>query len=339
MNRVILLIALVAALLSGLISVGCAGPAPEEKFVWRAEAYAQPGVDEYIFWEDCMEEIREESGGRLDISVFSAGEIVPAEEIDQALGQGVFEVGLAGEAYYMERYPAPAFNYLPFTSQLDSAEELPALYHESGILDVLQEGYEERNLRWLHNAYPCAYPILYSTKPVRTVDDYEGLVVRSFGEFGKVLEHCGAATTYIPGGEVYMALKLGTVDAAHWDNSAMFGMGWWEVTDYYVLPAFNSYMSCCVLANLDAWNSLPEDLKTIFMDAHGRYYSRCADRNEEVDREILDAQEEYEYEVIMMPEEDFAQMRDFALNELWPHFAAQSPRCAEVIELLKDYYK
>ena len=350
LGKKLVITTLVIGLVSGSLLGGLAGcaqpgptpttpaPTPEEKFVWRAECAFQPGMPDYTFWVEAMKELKEISGGRLDISVFAAGEVVPEEEIQEALRDGIIEVGNLATPYWKETLPVGAWEYLPFSQQFDSAKELLDMVHDSGLADVLEEGYNEHNMHWYGFGYCSGYPFLYSTKPVRTTDDLEGLVVRSVGDNAKALEAFGASTTYIPGGESYMALKLGTVDAAHWDNSAMFGMGWWEVTDYYITPAFNVPLVNSCAMNLDAWNSLPEDLQDMFMVAHNLYYFRLVDNATKLDREILNRQAECGYEVVTLPADEFGKIRDVAAETLWPDFAALSPRCARAIDILKDYY-
>jgi TRAP-type mannitol/chloroaromatic compound transport system substrate-binding protein len=53
--------------------------------------------------------IRALSGGRLDIAVHAAGEIVPAFEVLDAVGGGVAEIGHTAAFYWQGKMPAAAF--------------------------------------------------------------------------------------------------------------------------------------------------------------------------------------------------------------------------------------
>src|SRR5450432_2894351 len=59
--------------------------------------------------ERVAERIRSMSGGRLDIAVHAAGEVVPAFEVLDAVGGGVAEIGHTASFYWQGKMPAAAF--------------------------------------------------------------------------------------------------------------------------------------------------------------------------------------------------------------------------------------
>ena len=59
--------------------------------------------------ERIADRIRALSGGRLDISVFAAGEVVPAFEVLDAVGNGVADIGHSASFYWQGKMPAAAF--------------------------------------------------------------------------------------------------------------------------------------------------------------------------------------------------------------------------------------
>ena len=59
--------------------------------------------------ERVAERIRTLSGGRLDITVHAAGEIVPAFEVLDAVGGNVAEIGHTASFYWQGKMPAAAF--------------------------------------------------------------------------------------------------------------------------------------------------------------------------------------------------------------------------------------
>src|SRR5258708_9706105 len=65
--------------------------------------------------ERVAERIRTLSGGRLDIAVHAAGEVVPAFEVLDAVGGNVAEIGHTASFYWQGKMPAAAlFPPLPF---------------------------------------------------------------------------------------------------------------------------------------------------------------------------------------------------------------------------------
>jgi len=75
----------------------------------------------------------------------------------------------------------------------------------------------------------------------------------------------GASVSPLPGGEVYLALERGVIDAAEFSAPAMnYPMGFDDITKYAIQPGVHQPGGQCNLFfNMDAWNKLPEDLKYI----------------------------------------------------------------------------
>ena len=59
--------------------------------------------------ERVAERIRTLSGGRIDITVYAAGEVVPAFEVLGAVGGGVADIGHTASFYWQGKMPAAAF--------------------------------------------------------------------------------------------------------------------------------------------------------------------------------------------------------------------------------------
>src|SRR5207244_8912849 len=59
--------------------------------------------------ERVADRVRALSGGKLDISVYAAGEVVPAFEVLDAVGNGVADIGHTASFYWQGKMPAAAF--------------------------------------------------------------------------------------------------------------------------------------------------------------------------------------------------------------------------------------
>ncbi|MCK5915199.1 MAG: TRAP transporter substrate-binding protein DctP, partial [Deltaproteobacteria bacterium] len=89
--------------------------------------------------------------------------------------------------------------------------------------------------------------------------------VRTPGWFMDIMNQMGASVSPLPGGEVYLALERGVIDAAEFSTPALnYPMGFDEITKYVIEPGV--HQPACqfgLFFNKDAWNKLPEDLKWI----------------------------------------------------------------------------
>ena len=86
---------------------------------------------------------------------------------------------------------------------------------------------------------------------------------------GEVLKRAGGTPVNLPGGELFTALKTGTIDATEWVspyNDLAFGLH--KAAKYYYYPGWHepgTTLECFV--NKDKYEELPEDLKSILLGA------------------------------------------------------------------------
>jgi TRAP-type mannitol/chloroaromatic compound transport system substrate-binding protein len=106
---------------------------------------------------------------------------------------------------------------------------------------------------------------LCTNKKLETVDDLKGLKIRTFGDWGKILEDAGASVVGMPAGDVYEALQRGVIDACELsDRTTNMSFGIQEVTDYWYHPGIHAPMATFdFYVNMDSWNALPDSYKEL----------------------------------------------------------------------------
>lgn len=114
--------------------------------------------------------------------------------------------------------------------------------------------------------------ITTSTKPIRTVADLEGLKIRTpptkiWVDMFKTL---GAAPTPIAASEMYTALQTHVVDAQENPFTILETYRLFEVQKY-ISVTNHMWSNFWLVANADAYKSLPPDLQTILRDALNKY--------------------------------------------------------------------
>jgi TRAP-type mannitol/chloroaromatic compound transport system substrate-binding protein len=97
------------------------------------------------------------------------------------------------------------------------------------------------------------------------MEDFKGMRVRTPGWYMDIMTKLGASVTPLPGGEVYLALERGVIDAAEFSSPAInYPMGFDEITKYVIEPGIHQpSVQCALFFNKDAYNKLPADLKYI----------------------------------------------------------------------------
>lgn len=108
--------------------------------------------------------------------------------------------------------------------------------------------------------------IVTSTKPIKTVGDLAGLKVRTPGAklYVDMFKTLGASPTPVDVADVYTALQTKVIDAVEVPMAIIEASKWYEPTKYLSLTN-HIWGNLFVVANLDAWKSLPSDIHAVLI--------------------------------------------------------------------------
>ena len=117
-----------------------------------------------------------------------------------------------------------------------------------------------------HNWYSGNDQFFFSKKPLRTLDDFDGLKTRSHAAaLSDWINGMGADAQFLAFAEVYTALERGILDAGVTGSTPGHGQRWYEVTQYLNGP-LKSLLSTNNIVNAEVWESIPPDLQQIFIE-------------------------------------------------------------------------
>jgi TRAP-type mannitol/chloroaromatic compound transport system substrate-binding protein len=229
---------------TGIAGVLAAGVAPavhaQATIRWRVASSFPKSLDTiYGGAETFARHVRVISGGKFEISVHAAGELIPAFSVVDAVQQGTVEAAHTAPYYFFGKNETFAIGgAIPFGL---NSRQMSAWTFQGNGLRLMREFYARYNM----TSFPCgntgAQMGGWFRKEIRSLADMKGLKFRVGGFAGKVIERLGAVPTNLPGGEIYQALEKGTIDAAEWigpydDQKLGFNKvapnyyypGWWE---------------------------------------------------------------------------------------------------------------
>ena len=203
------------------------------------------------------------SDGRLNVTVYGAGEIVPAFEAMDAVGNGTVEMGHGAPYYWKGKVDAAQYiAAVPFGF---SAQEANAWFYYGGGQELADQVYAEMNCKFFPSGNTGVQMGGWFNREMNTIADYQGLKMRIPGLGGEVVTAAGATVVNLPGGEILAAMQSGAIDATEWVgpyNDLAFGL--YQVAEYYYYPGWHEPGTVLDnFINLDAWNDLPDDLKTV----------------------------------------------------------------------------
>ncbi len=235
----------------------------DEKIRWKMIMPWSKGQLFYDIAAHFADSVRLASAGRLDIKPFSAGELVPANQTFDAVSTGAVQMAHGSPLYWKGKNEAfVAYASVPFG--LD-AEGYNIWLYEKGGLELLQKLYAKHGIFALPAGQTGQEMGLFSNKRSTKMSDFKGMRIRTPGWYMDIMNNLGASVSPLPGGEVYLALERGVIDAAEYSTPAInYPMGFDEITKYAIQPGVHQpAFQCDVIINQQAYDALPEDLKWI----------------------------------------------------------------------------
>ena len=201
------------------------------------------------------------SGGRIEVQLFAAGELVPRIGVFDAVSEGTAEVYHAVPAYWGSKSRGILlFGSQPFGLRAD--EQAGWLLHGGG-----QALYDEIYARFNLKPFLCGNSgpqwAGWYNKEINSVDDLKGLRFRTAGLASEMATKLGMAVQAMGGRDMFQALQGGTIDAGEflgpWTDSAL---GFYQVAKYYYWPGVGEPSSAEEAGiNKEVYEALPDDLK------------------------------------------------------------------------------
>jgi len=231
---------------------------------WRLTSSFPKSLDGlYGGAETIARRVNSASGGKFQIQLFAAGEIVPPLQALDAVQNGTVECAHTAPYFYFGKDAAFAFGCaVPFG--MNSRQQNAWMYFGGG-LELMRDFYRKYNVISFPAGSTGAQMGGWFRKEVRTVADLTGLKFRIGGFAGRVLAKLGVVPMQIAASDIYPALEKGTIDAAEWvgpyDDEKL---GFYKVAKNYYYPGWwDGGPQLDLFINQAAWNALPPVYQSI----------------------------------------------------------------------------
>lgn len=263
-----------AGVLAAPVAASLAAPAiAQGKMQWKlVSAWPKNLPGPGVAAQTLADRITSLSGGRIEVKLFAAGELVPGNGVFDAVSQGTAELYHAVPAYWGSKSKGILlFGSQPFGLRAD--EQYGWLAHGGG-----QALYDEMYARFKLKPFLCGNSGPqwqgWFRKELKSVEDLKGLKFRTTGLASEMCTELGMAVQALSGRDMFQALQSGALDAGEfigpWSDSAL---GFHQVAKNYYWPGVgepSSAEECGV--NLDVYNKLPQDLKDAVKSACDSIY-------------------------------------------------------------------
>jgi TRAP-type mannitol/chloroaromatic compound transport system substrate-binding protein len=239
--------------------------------------------------ERIAERIRTLSGGRIEIAVHAAGELVPAFEVLDAVGSGVADMGHTAAFYWQGKAPAAAFfTTVPFGLTPD---EHVAWVDAGGGQQLWDELYAPLGAKPFMGGNTGVNMGGWFRREIRTLADLRGLKIRSLGLGGEVYRRLGATPQTTPPAEILTSLQSGVIDGVEFVGPGSdIALGLYRVAPLYYYPGFNKPNGTgeCIISRR-LYDGLDSELKAIVAHACAAEASFALAEMERLNAEALAA--------------------------------------------------
>ncbi|NGP07384.1 hypothetical protein G6038_18260 [Rhodococcus sp. 14C212] len=221
--------------------------------------------------------VTENTDGKITFEVHHSSSLFPYPEALSAAGAGVADIA----RFNITQTPddLPISNWVasigmlepdgyPFGIVVGQGAGAELLRHE-----LVQNELAENNVIGLQiGTSPRA--TMLCTEPVTTLADAKGTPVRSgYAYLAKELQEIGMTPVNVPGNERYEALQRGVVEceATVAGGTVFTSSSLYEVAKHFSDPGFRQpSLGGGYAMNLDTWNSFPQIVRDVFLDAEAR---------------------------------------------------------------------
>lgn len=227
-------------------------------------------------------ELEKRSNGRVKVDYYFSQALVKSADSLDAITHGIADVQFIASGYFPTK--------LPLVGGLDLIYQTESYWVISMAFKEMCETYEPFQKMYRDNnivlvAPNCASEVcMAANTPIKTLEDLQGKKMRAFGLMNDAMKMLGATAVAMPLPEVYEALERGTLDGATgFPYHLLTSFKIYEVAKYITDPGIGCYATGGYFMNLDVWDKLPDDIRSIINELYAEYPTK---RTEIVDKEL-----------------------------------------------------
>lgn len=318
-------------------AVAAAGKTLKIQSLWTEDTIG------YRTFKNWCESVQELTGGEVTLLPFAGGTVAEIFDMMAATSAGVLDA-----MHWVPHYTAitgvmPAGAFLTsFPMGLPHPHQWDMLFDSYGATELARELYARHGLHFVGHVHHDMN-LIHSNRPIRSLEDFEGLNIRMPGGLiADCFEAIGARTVALAGSEVRPALASGAIDAADFTGPAMnYDLGFAEVSKYIVMgptstPCLHQPVDLTIVVfNRDVWNGLPEPTQALLTELVRAFSHEHFVAHQKAN---IDAWADFEaagVEVTRLSEDDVDKFRRIALP-LWFKWANKDPDSARLFKLHLD---
>ncbi|KIN71049.1 TRAP transporter substrate-binding protein DctP [Sulfitobacter guttiformis] len=320
-----------------LATTALAGTAYAQETLTAVHAFPESLVYTKSFLE-FVDKVNAAGEGVIQIEVRGGPEAIGMFQQPDAVRSGVVDMVYTPGSFYA--------GALPEKDALVTSNKVASEVRANGGIELIDQIHQEKMgvkyLGWFDSG--VCYNLWTRDEPTLDADgnlDVTGLKLRGNAVYNAFFtDYLGAQVIDLPTTEVYSALERGVVDATGWTQIGLIDLKWNEFLNYRIEPCFFS-TDLGTIVNLEKWNSLSEEARTIVQDVAIAHEAESAEKLGAVRDADFKALEDAGMTVITLEGDAADAYLEAAVSSTWERMKAlmeESPQGADNYDKLIELF-
>jgi TRAP-type C4-dicarboxylate transport system substrate-binding protein len=314
----------IAAAVIALVVAAGATPGAAQEIKLKLSHFVPPSHNHHVSvlvpW---VEEVRKRTHGRVGITIFPGAALCKPPQQYECARDGITDIAFAVTGWTPGRFPRSSVIELPFMMRnaATGSQMLADLWEK-----YLKSEYDDVQLLYM-NVHPAGHIHTHS-KPVRSLDDFRGLKIRTpTATIGDLLEMLGAAKVGMPVTQIYESMSNKVIDGFVVPYEVFPPLKFYEVSRYHTEVGMYT-TAFATMMNRKKFESMPADVRRVLVETTSResgYWKRVGeswDRAEAPGRKTITDRRS---EIYVLPKEERKRWRE-AVRSLDDRWVAEAER-------------
>lgn len=264
-----------------------------------------------------VEEVKKRTNGKVEITIFPGASLCKPPQQYECARDGIADISWGVTGWTPGRFPMSSVVELPFMHRTAAvgSQMLADLWGK-----YLNKEYDDVHVLYM-NVHPAGHIHTHS-KPIRTLEDFKGMKVRTpTAVVGDLLDMLGATKVGMPAPQIYESMSQRVVDGFGMPFEALPPFRLHEVSKYHTevgmyTTAFTTFM------NKKKYSSLPADVRKVLEEttaAANGYWKRVGESWDKAEIAGRKAVVERKNEIYVLPKEERRRWREAVkgLDDKW----------------------
>jgi TRAP-type C4-dicarboxylate transport system substrate-binding protein len=264
-----------------------------------------------------VEEVKRRTKGRVEITIFPGATLCKPPQQYECARDGITDIAFGVTGWTPGRFPRSSVVELPFMMRTAAtgSQMLADLWDK-----YLKVEYDDVHVLYM-NVHPAGHIHTHS-KPIRTLDDFRGMKIRTpTATIGDLLELLGAAKVGMPVTQIYESMSNKVIDGFVVPYEVFPPLKFQEVSRYHT--EIGMYTTAFVtMMNKRKFESLPADVRQVLVETTAResgYWKSVGERWDRAEAPGRKAIVDRKSQIYVLPKEERKRWREAvrSLDDKW----------------------